>query len=70
MSDNNRVNRNMLNELVKHFRSEDSFKIENPKYQMLPLFLTYDTVHIFKNLRNNWINEKDFEKTFFYPDFI
>ena len=31
------------------------------------LFLLYDTVHIFKNIRNNWINQK--KLAFNFPDF-
>lgn len=29
----------------------------------------YDSIHIAKNVRNNWLNKKDFDKTFFYPSF-
>lgn len=35
--------------------------------QSQPLFLLYDTVHILKNIRNNWINPKNV--TFHFPDF-
>lgn len=31
--------------------------------------LIYDSIHIAKNVRNNWLNKKDFRKTFWYPDF-
>jgi hypothetical protein len=30
---------------------------------ILKVHVFYDTVHIFKNIRNNWINLKDSEKT-------
>ena len=33
------------------------------------LILFFDIVHIIKSIRNNWLNLKDFEKTFIYPDF-
>ena len=33
------------------------------------LILFFDIVHIMKSIRNNWLNLKDFEKTFIYPDF-
>jgi hypothetical protein len=32
-------------------------------------FLTYDSVHVFKNIKNNWLNLKNYQKTFIYPDF-
>ena len=33
------------------------------------LFLTFDFVHILKSIRNNWLNQKDFDKTFLFPNF-
>ena len=33
------------------------------------LFLLFDFVHILKSIRNNWLNLKDFNKTFQYPQF-
>ena len=33
------------------------------------LILFFDIVHIMKSLRNNWLNLKDSDKTFIYPDF-
>jgi hypothetical protein len=35
----------------------------------VPVHVFYDTVHIFKNIRNNWINLKDSENFFIYPSF-
>ena len=29
----------------------------------------FDIVHIVKSIRNNWLNLKEFEKTFIYPKF-
>ena len=34
-----------------------------------PLFLLFDFVHILKSIRNNWLNQMDYNKTFTYPDF-
>jgi hypothetical protein len=31
----------------------------------VPVHILYDTVHLLKNIRNNWINLKDTEKTFY-----
>ena len=33
------------------------------------MFLLFDFVHILKSIRNNWLNLKDFNKTFQYPQF-
>jgi hypothetical protein len=64
ISDNNRVNQSMF----KLF-CETKYFTSNPSFTNLPLYLTYDFVHIFKNVRNNWLNIKNYESTFLYPDF-
>ena len=33
------------------------------------LFLTFDFVHILKSIRNNWLNQKNFDKTMYFPKF-
>ena len=33
------------------------------------LFLLLDFVHILKSIRNNWLNQIDYNKTFTYPEF-
>ena len=32
-------------------------------------YFNFDIVHIMKSICNNWLNLKDYEKTFIYPDF-
>ena len=32
------------------------------------LFLLFDFVHIIKSIRNNWLNLKDYDRTFTYPN--
>lgn len=34
-----------------------------------PLFLMFDFVHILKTIRNNWVNQKDYRRSFSYPNF-
>ncbi|KAH8025146.1 hypothetical protein HPB51_003988 [Rhipicephalus microplus] len=34
-----------------------------------PLFHVVDTVHLLKCIRNNWLNQKDDDKSFLYPPF-
>ena len=65
LSDNNVVNRNFFmnlsgtNCLVPH--------INNPINPDHKIYLLFDTVHLLKCIRNNWIN--DAEKTLTYPNF-
>ena len=33
------------------------------------LFLTFDFVHILKSIRNNWLNQNNFDKTMYFPKF-
>ena len=32
-------------------------------------FLTYDFVHVLKNITNNWINLKNYDQCFVFPSF-
>lgn len=66
ISDNNRINRNMMSILSG---GTLSIKIKNPKYEHLNIYLLFDPVHILKSIRNNWLNQKDGDKTFIYPYF-
>ena len=65
ISDNNIINRKMFIELS----GSDSLVpyIVNPVNQIDRIYLLFDTVHLLKCIRNNWINQAD--KTFVFPDF-
>ena len=67
ISDNNRINRNMF----KLFPSKDSNEIcvQNPADESKELFLMFDSVHLMKSIRNNWLNQLNVEKTFICPKF-
>ena len=41
----------------------------HPNDHAQPLFFMFDTVHILKYIRNNWINQKTVEKFFVFPSF-
>ena len=43
--------------------------VPHPNDPKRPLFLLFDFVHIIKSVRNNWLNQKDYNKTFIYPNF-
>lgn len=64
ITDNNRINQKLFKQLTGE---KNSFP--NPVYKNYSIFCTYDPVHLYKNFRNNWINLKNLDKTFVYPDF-
>lgn len=66
ITDNNRINQNMFYQLTG---SHQSFRFPNASLLRQDIFVLFDHVHIFKNIRNNWINLKNFDLTFVYPDF-
>ncbi|GFY01456.1 uncharacterized protein TNCV_850641 [Trichonephila clavipes] len=41
----------------------------HPSDSSNPLFSVIDSVHIFKCIRNNWINQKNAGQCFYFPDF-
>jgi hypothetical protein len=65
ISDNNKVNKKTFDILSDgNCRST----IIN-KYNNKPIFILFDTVHLFKSIRNNWLNQKDCEQTLHIPSF-
>ena len=65
LSDNNVVNRKMFMKLsgTDHLVTF----IMNPIHITQKIFLIFDTVHLLKCVRINWIN--DIDQTFAYPEF-
>jgi hypothetical protein len=66
-ADNNQVNCKTYEILSGTGKLELS--IANPQLPDKRMFLLFDTVHILKCIRNNWLNQKDPEQTFRYPLF-
>ncbi|CAG4970430.1 unnamed protein product [Parnassius apollo] len=64
ITDNNRVNQNMYKLIAG-----DSIQFLNPNYPSKSIYVMYDPVHIFKNIRNNWLNLRSPGKTFMFHDF-
>lgn len=64
ISDNNRVNRNAFTMLCG-----DKLQpfIQNPFNVTEKIFFLFDSVHLVKCIRNNWLTQKDAEKTFLFP---
>ena len=62
--DNNRMNRNAYKLLccgnIKSY-------IDNPFDPTHKIFLLFDTVHLLKSVRNNWLNQGNDEQSFIFP---
>ena len=43
--------------------------VPHPSCDQRKLFFIFDFVHILKSVRNNWLNQKDFHRTFHFPNF-
>ena len=65
ISDNNIVNRKMFMKLCGGDLHPYYINIINNT----KIFLLFDNVHIIKSIRNNWLNLKNIDKTFTYPNF-
>jgi hypothetical protein len=63
MSDNNRVNRNVFEKMCGGTLQSS---ISHPCDPQRQLFFLFDSVHLLKCIRNNWINQVD--QTLRYPD--
>ncbi|XP_068204013.1 uncharacterized protein [Palaemon carinicauda] len=64
ISDNNRVNRNMFEKMCD---GNLASSIPNPYDLTVPLFFLFDSVHLLKSIRNNWLNQKNPIQTFVIP---
>lgn len=67
VTDNNSINPKAMSLFMTP--PQRSFVYPHPADKNRPLFFFIDSVHIFKNIRNNWLNQKNTGKCFFYPDF-
>lgn len=63
--DNNRMNRSVYKLLSGGGEVKKS--IPNPFKESSQIFLLFDSVHIKKCLRNNWLNQKNPEQSFYFP---
>jgi hypothetical protein len=65
VTDNNCINRKAMS----YFCTPPQLKIVycHPSDKSMPLFYVIDPVHIFKCIRNNWVNQKDDSQTLVYP---
>lgn len=66
VTDNNAINRKAMSFFSNPPQICESYK--HPADNDRPLFFIIDTVHILKNIRNNWLNQKN-GQIMVYPDF-
>ncbi|GBL80019.1 hypothetical protein AVEN_29037-1 [Araneus ventricosus] len=69
ITDNNSINQKAMSQFVSPSHSY-SIVYPHPVDDKRPLFFMIDTVHLLKNIRNNWINQKNSDKCMFYPKFM
>lgn len=67
ITDNSSVNRKSVSNLITP--SSLQFVYPHPVDNSRPLFYLVDPVHLFKCIRNNWVNQKNPERCFYYPTF-
>ena len=65
ISDNNRINRNMF---INMCGGETKPYILNPYCPGKKLFFLFDSVHLIKAIRNNWINQTGPDQKIYFPD--
>lgn len=65
--DNNRINRNMFTSLCGN---ELSSWIPHPHCPGKKLFFLFDSVHLIKAIRNNWINQNATDQILYFPSHI
>lgn len=69
VTDNNAINRKAMS-LFSSPSHGLSIVYAHPFDCNRPLFFFIDTVHLFKNIRNNWLNQKDCDKLFSFHHLI
>ncbi|XP_064120877.1 uncharacterized protein LOC135225533 [Macrobrachium nipponense] len=67
LTDNNAINQKAMS----HFSlpPKPSVMYEHPADNSRPLFFMFDSVHLLKCIRNNWINQRDADKNMIFPEF-
>ncbi|XP_035233690.1 uncharacterized protein LOC118205512 [Stegodyphus dumicola] len=66
ITDNNAINRKAMSLFSNPPRN--SFVYKHPMNGNRPLFYIIDAVHLFKNIRNNWLNQKNPGTCMFFPN--
>ncbi|XP_077489629.1 uncharacterized protein LOC144100614 [Amblyomma americanum] len=67
VSDNHSVNRKAMSQFTTP--PTNAILYPHPSDPSRPLFFVIDPVHILKCIRNNWLNQKNDQLCFYFPDF-
>ncbi len=67
ISDNNRINGNMFSLMCNGSMQSSTVHPCDPNRL---LFFLFDTVHLMKCVRNNWLNQKNASQTLTFPDIV
>lgn len=67
ITDNNSINRKVMSMFGTAHNLEIVYP--HPANAQQPLFHIVDPVHLLKCVRNNWLNQKNSDKCFYYPPF-
>lgn len=66
VADNHTINQSLFKMLTK---GSKTVWFPNPMKEGRKVFCRYDQVHLIKNIRNKWINQRDADKTMLLPNF-
>jgi hypothetical protein len=69
ITDNHQINQKLFKMLTATSSEKECFQNPSPSFKDHSIFLIYDTVHLWKNIRNNSVNLINLDKTFVLPDF-
>lgn len=69
ISDNNGVNRSMFTKLCGGTLKTSFCNMYETDEKYQKVFVMFDPVHLFKSIRNNWINQSDSNQTLIFPSF-
>lgn len=67
ITDNNSINKKTMSQFSDPPCLRTAY--QHPSDASRPLFFLFDSVHILKCVRNNWLNQKDSQKTMKFPAF-
>lgn len=71
VTDNNALNRKMMSlfESPPSMPSKTRIVYQRPADSSRSLYYVVDPVHLLKCVRNNWLNQKNLGKCFYFPEF-
>jgi len=68
MADNHPTNIKVFNLFQSRFPTEAPYKFTHPCFENDFIYLIFDPTHLMKNIRNNWLNEKERKIEIYLPE--